>query len=343
MTGITRRHLLTASARVAAGGAAAAAAFRSVGARAADEIRLKIATDAPGGHPVTLRMIDCADRIAARTDGRVKISVYHSGQLGSGPQFLNQVRSGSLEMCALSTVVLGSLVPSASISGVAFVFKDYDDVWGALDGDLGAYMRDDIRKAGLHVFDRMWDVGFRQVTTRDRAILKPEDLRGVRLRVPPARLWTSLFVALGAAPTTVQMAELYSALQTRIVDGQENPIAIIESAKFSEVQKHCALTNHMWDGVHILANPAIWNGLPADVRTLVAKTFDNVATAQRGDVRMSNGTMLATLKAQGMSITEPDRAAFRATLKTAGFYTEWKEKFPAEGWALLEKYAGSLA
>ena len=144
--------------------------------------------------------------------------------------------------------VLSTLIPTASIWGVGFAWKDYETLWRALDGKLGASLRAQITKAGLIPLEKIWDNGFRQITTSTRPIGKPEDLKGMKIRVPINALWTSLFESLGASPTGINFAEVYSALQTRVVDGQENPPAIIAAAKLYEVQRYCALTNHMWDG-----------------------------------------------------------------------------------------------
>jgi hypothetical protein len=164
-----------------------------------------------------------------------------------------QLRSGALECFTLSGVnVLSTLIPTASIWGVGFAWKDYDTLWRALDGKLGAYLRAQIDKAGLVAMDKLWDNGFRQITTGMHPIVTPADLKGMKIRVPISALWTSLFGSLGAAPTGINFAEVYSALQTKVVDGQENPPAIIAAAKLYEVQKYCSLTNHMWDGWHVM-------------------------------------------------------------------------------------------
>ena len=144
--------------------------------------------------------------------------------------------------------VLSTLIPTASIWGVGFAWKDYETLWRALDGKLGASLRAQITKAGLIPLEKIWDNGFRQITTSTRPIGKPEGLKGMKIRVPINALWTSLFESLGASPTGINFAEVYSALQTKVVDGQENPPAIIAAAKLYEVQRYCALTNHIWDG-----------------------------------------------------------------------------------------------
>ena len=160
---------------------------------------------------------------------------------------LSQLRVGALECFTLSGVnVLSTLIPTASVWGVGFAWKDYDTLWRALDGKLGTSLRAQITKAGLIPMEKIWDNGFRQITTSTHSISKPEDLEGMKILVPISALWTMLFETLGASPTGINFAEVYSALQTKVVDGQESPPAIISAAKLYEVQKYCSLTNHMW-------------------------------------------------------------------------------------------------
>jgi TRAP-type C4-dicarboxylate transport system substrate-binding protein len=160
--------------------------------------------------------------------------------------------------------------------------------------------------------------------------------------VPPSPLWTSMFKAFGAAPTSINFNEVYSALQTRIVDGQENPLAVIATAKLYEVQKYCSLTNHMWDGFWFLANRRAWEALPDDVRTIVAKNINAAALKEREDTAKLNAGLQQDLAAKGLTFNQPAPGPFRDKLRAANFYSEWKGKYGDEAWALLEKSVGSL-
>ena len=149
-----------------------------------------------------------------------------------------------------------------------------------------------------------------------------------------------MFTALGTAPTSINFAEVYSALQTGIVDGQENPLAIISTSKLAEVQKYCSLTNHMWDGFWMLANRRAWGGLPEDLQAVVAKHFNAAAVNQRADVQALNASLKGDLEKAGLVFNEVDPAPFEAKLREAGFYAEWKGKYGDEAWAILEKAIG---
>jgi TRAP-type transport system periplasmic protein len=212
-----------------------------------------------------------------------------------------------------------------------------------MDGDLGAYVRAQIAKSGLIAMEKIWDNGFRQTTTSTKPIVVPDDFKGMKLRVPPSPLWTSMFKALDAAPASINFNEVYSALQTKIVDGQENPLAIISTAKLYEVQKYCSLTNHMWDGFWFLANQRAWEALPPDVRDIVARNINTAGLKEREDVAELNATLQQSLAAKGLAFNRPDPAPFRDKLRAAGFYTEWKGKYGDEAWTILEKSTGKLA
>ncbi|MGI4952378.1 MAG: TRAP transporter substrate-binding protein [Janthinobacterium lividum] len=317
-------------------------AIHSRPARAA-EFTLKYANNTPATHPLTLRMQEAADRILKATDGRVEVQVFPNNQLGSDTDMLSQLRSGAIELFTLSGLILSTLVPPASINGVGFAFKNYDQVWSAMDGKLGAYVRGEIAKRGLLPMETMFDNGFRQTTTSSKPIVVPADFKGVKLRVPASPLWTSMFSALGASPVTINFAETYSALQTKIADGQENPLNLLETAKLYEVQKYCSLTNHMWDGFWLLANKRAFDRIPADAQAVMAREFKAAALAEREDIAKANADIRAVLQRRGMQINDCDSALFREALKSAGFYKEWKGKYGDEAWAVLEGAVGSVS
>ena len=317
-------------------------AIRARPANAA-EFTLKYANNTPAIHPLTVRMTEAAERILKETDGRVEIKVFPNNQLGSDTDMLSQLRSGAIEMFTLSGLILSTLVPAASINGVGFAFKNYDQVWAAMDGKLGAYVRGEISKRGLVPMEHQFDNGFRQTTTSTKPIKVPDDFRGVKLRVPPSPLWTSMFNGLGASPVTINFSEVYSALQTKIADGQENPLNLIETAKLYEVQKYCSLTNHMWDGFWLLANKRAFDKIPADAQEVMRKEFAAAAMAERADIAKANGDVRKVLEGRGLLINDVETEPFRAKLKEAGFYKEWRGKYGEEAWQVLESAVGQVS
>jgi tripartite ATP-independent transporter DctP family solute receptor len=336
---LSRRDLL------AAGGAATLGAIGApwIARAQSAEFTYKYANNLPVTHPMNVRAREMADAIKAETGGKVEIQIFPSNQLGSDTDMLSQLRSGGIEFFTLSGLILSTLVPAASINGVGFAFPDYDSVWRAMDGELGAYVRAQIAKANLVAMDKIWDNGFRQTTSSTKPINTPEDFKGFKIRVPVSPLWTSMFKALDSAPASINFAEVYTALQTKTVDGQENPLAIISTAKLFEVQKYCSLTNHMWDGFWFLANRRAWERLPENLRTVVAKHVNEAGMKERADVAQLNASLQKELADKGMVFNQPKIDAFRDKLRQAGFYAEWKGKYGDEAWALLEKSTGKLA
>jgi tripartite ATP-independent transporter DctP family solute receptor len=336
---LSRRDLL------AAGGAATLGAVGApwIARAQSAEFTYKYANNLPVTHPMNVRAREMAEAIKAETGGKVEIQIFPSNQLGSDTDMLSQLRSGGIEFFTLSGLILSTLVPAASINGVGFAFPDYDSVWKAMDGELGAYVRAQIAKANLVAMDKIWDNGFRQTTSSTKPINTPEDFKGFKIRVPVSPLWTSMFKALESAPASINFAEVYTALQTKTVDGQENPLAIISTAKLFEVQKYCSLTNHMWDGFWFLANRRAWERLPENLRTVVAKHVNEAGMKERADVAQLNASLQKELADKGMVFNQPKIDAFRDKLRSAGFYAEWKGKYGDEAWALLEKSTGKLA
>ena len=332
---ISRRHLIAL-------GAGAAVASPFVARAQAAEFTYKYANNLPETHPMNQRAREMSAAILKDTNGRLDIKVFPSSQLGSDTDTLSQLRSGAVEFFTLSGLILSTLVPAASINGMGFAFKDYDTVWKAMDGDLGAYVRAQIAKAGLVPMEKIWDNGFRQTTTSNKPIVTPDDLKSLKLRVPPSPLWTSMYKAFDSAPASINFNEVYSALQTKVVDGQENPLAIIATAKLNEVQKYCSLTNHMWDGFWFLANRRAWERLPQDIRTIAAKHIDAAGVKEREDVAKLNAGLQQELAGKGLIFNQPDPAPFREKLRSAGFYKEWQGKYGEEAWAILEKSVGKL-
>jgi tripartite ATP-independent transporter DctP family solute receptor len=342
MTRFDRRTFLKAT----VGAAAAAGVGTQLGSSAAwaqgAPLKLKFGNDLPATHSVNVRLREAIEAITAETNGRVAISLFPNNQLGSDTDMMSQLRSGALELATMPGTVLSTLIPATSLTGLGFVFTNYDKVWEAMDGDVGNYIRRNIEKSNLVPFDAVWDNGFRQITSSTRPIRTPEDLKNFKIRVPVVPLWVSMFSALGAAPTSIPLSEAYSALQTKIADGQENPLALIDVAKFYEVQKFCSLTNHAWDGFWLLASGRVWRTVPPDLQQVMAKHFNAAAKKQRDDIVQANTELQKSLESKGLTFNQTDPTAFQQALAKTTFYKDWKAKFGDEAWSLLQKYAGNI-
>jgi TRAP-type C4-dicarboxylate transport system substrate-binding protein len=177
---------------------------------------------------------------------------------------------------------------------------------------------------------------------KSKPINAPGDLKGVKIRLPVAPYLIALFQHLGASPTPINFGEVYSALQTGLVDGQENPLILIDTAKLYEVQKYCSMSNHSWAGIHYsFSNPA-WKRLPADLQAMSEKHFNAAALTERDDWQKMTKQETQNLTGKGMIFNSPDIKPFQEALKKSGFYADMKQKSGDKAWALLEKYVGPL-
>lgn len=340
MSRLTRRNVVTGAAVAAAAACVASAPFQT--GWAADTITLKCATNLPGSHPLNIRLNEAAERIRRETNGTVRLRIFPDNQFGGDSDMLELLHAGGIDIFTPSALVLSPLVPQAQINAVGFAFSNSDQVWAAMDGDLGKFIRAAVHKAGLHMFEKVCDNGFRQCTTSTRPIVRPEDFAGLKIRVPVSYISIGLFKALSADPNGLQYAELYAALEAKRFEAQENPLSIISDSGFDRVQKYVSLTNHIWDGFFLICNGKTWSFLPGDVRAIISRAFHDAALRQRADIARANAQAFDALKAKGMIFNETELEPFRQAVRKAGFYDEWKKRLGATAWTTLEKYTGNL-
>jgi TRAP-type transport system periplasmic protein len=325
--------------------AGTAATFATIGiikpARAA-EFAYKWAVDVPPEHPITTRSVAAFERIKAATNGRVEVKTFPASQLGSDPAMLSQLRTGALEMLAFPGAFLNSVVPLASIENVAYAFPDSATAFRAFDGDLGQVVRAEIAAKDIFVFDKIFENGFREITTSTKPIKVVGDLAGLKIRVSPGKIRIDTFQSLGAAPTPISLSELYTALQTHVVDAQENPLILIEQQKFYEVQKYVSLSNHIWSGYWTLMNTDAWKRLPGNIQAIFRKELNNAAVLARSDNANLNQSVADKLKRRGMAFNPVAVAGFKAKLVDAKYYDRWKTEFGSKAWSALERYANKL-
>jgi len=331
---LSRRHAV-------AGGLAAATILRWP-ANAA-EFSYKLGSSSPMEHPAMARSAIAVKKIKQDTNGRLDITIYPNSVLGGDTSMISETISGAIQMYMLPVDLLAPRDPAFGIFGLGFAFPDYDHVWAAVDGELGDLLRAKAEKIGLHCLPKSFDHGYRQITTRTKPINSPDDLKGFKIRLPVAPLLIALFRHLGASPTAINFNEVYSALQTGVVDGQENPLVLIDTAKLYEVQKYCSMTNHVWAGFHMAFNVRAWQALPPDVQQIAARHFAEQTLAERNDFVKMTKTEQENLTKRGMIFNKPDTQPFREVLRKTGFYPDMRKTVGDQPWALLEKYVGGLA
>ncbi len=312
-------------------------------AHAAD-VTWRLGHTAPTGFPLHKRLLEAAEQVAKQSGGRMAIQILPDSQLGSQVGLLSQVRSGALDMSALTGQVLATAQALAGLPMAGFAFADYAAVWPAMDGELGQTIRQQMQlRVGITLLDRIWDFGFRVVSTADKPIHAPADLQGLRIRTPVEPELVTLFQALQAKPIATSLAEVYPALARRQLDGQEGLLALIPAARFQDVQKYCALTNHLWDGQWITVSANAWRSLPESLKTIVGTAFGDAALKQRADTAESTAKIQAALTEGGMKFNSVDPAGFRAALKQASYYRDLRKRLGDRYWDVLEKYSGALS
>jgi tripartite ATP-independent transporter DctP family solute receptor len=323
-------------------GASAFASIAMITPARAAEFDIKFGSDLPQEHPVNVRAVEAFARIAKATNGRVQAKTFPASVLGSDASMISQLRSGAVEMLAMPGAFL-TFSPVAGIENLAFAFKDRDTVFRAMDGDLGKVIRDDIGSKGVVCLDKICESGFRNITTSTKPILKAGDLNGVKIRVSPGKIRIDTFQSLGASPTPIALSELYTALQTHVVDAQENPLVLINQQKFFEVQKYVSLSEHIWSGYWILVNQDLWKRMGPGVQAVVSKEMSAGTIAARNDMVGLNAAVTDQLTRRGMKFNAVDKPSFKQKLSDAKYYERWKAEFGPAAWTALEKYANKLA
>lgn len=307
-------------------------------ARAA-QFNYKFSSDVAAEHPTNVRAKEIFAAIKDKTGGKLDIGVFPNNELGGASAVFTQLRTGAVQFMMALDGIVASVAPVAAIPGVGFAFKDTDQAFSAFDGPLGAYVTKEISSKGLYCYPRPFLNGMRQITTSTKPIVNVGDLEGLKIRTPPNKLAVDMFRTLGASPTPMNFTELYTALQTHIVDAQENPVAIVEVGRLYEVQKYLSISNHMWSAEFFIGNGDAWNALGPDIQKICEDEFGKYLTQERDDTAKLNDTLTLKLGGQGMKVNKiSDPAAFRA--KLTPFYATWKGEFGSVAWDLLEKGSG---
>jgi tripartite ATP-independent transporter DctP family solute receptor len=334
---------VTTRRRFVAGAAATFASVAVMPRRAgAETTTFKVSYPVPATHPQHLRMVEAAGRIASASGNRLQLQLFPNGILGGDEASVSQLRSGAIQMYVGSSGVLSTIVPDTAIEDVAFAFHSQSAALAAMDGGLGDLVRRQIVDRGLYPFTKCWVNGFRQIATSVRPIHAVDDIAGLKVRTPGARLYVDMFRTLGATPTNVSPPETYAALQTKIVDAVEVPLAIIESSKWYEPTKYLSITNHIWGNLYPVANLDAYKALPNDLQSLLNREIDRAGMLQREDMLRVDTELRTKLAQQGLAVNEvADSEPFRAKLRP--FYADMKRTFSPEAWSLLEKSAGRLA
>jgi tripartite ATP-independent transporter DctP family solute receptor len=296
------------------------------GAQAQQELKLGYSL-APTSH-YGVGATAMAEELARLSDGKFTIAQFPANALGGEREMVEGAQIGTVDLVITSTGPVGNFVPEVLLTDIPFLFRDYEHAHAVLDGPIGQEILDQFPNHGLVAL--AWgENGFRNLTNNVRPIRTPEDTKGLKVRTMENQVHMRAFQELGVLPTPMAFPELFTALQQGTVDGQENPIGVILSANFSQVQDHLTLTQHVYSPALIIMSPMAWEGLSDEEKLWFEQAAQAGAAAMRLKVREDADNGVATLKEQGMQVVEDvDRAAFEAALAPA--FAEFAERFGQE-------------
>ena len=279
-------------------------------------IEMKLGHFAADSHPGNLAAKMFADGVEKRTNGKIKVTIYPNNALGSPPEVLEQNILGAVDMSLPTQGQLGKYSKKFNCVMLPFMFANYAHADKVLDGKFIEWAVPDLEKAGL-VFLSNWEWGFRNLTNNKHPVNKPEDVKGLKVRTPPELPTQAAMEALGAVVATINFNELQMALKQGVVDGQENPVAVIYSNKLNEAQKYLAMTGHNYNTmVHVISKKT-WDKLTSEQQMIVKAESQKAGDYMRKSVREAEADQIKQLQAQGMEVTYPDKALFKALMGPA--------------------------
>jgi tripartite ATP-independent transporter DctP family solute receptor len=254
------------------------------------------------------------------SNGRLKVEIYPSSQLGGERQVIEAVQNNIVQM-VITGGTYGVIDQRFLVLELPFVFKDPQDAYAKLDGELGAKMFSFLAEKNLKGL-AFWENGTRHITNSKHPIKTPDDLKGLKIRVPENKASLKIFETLGANVTPMVYSELFQALEQGVVDGQENPVPNIHSSKFYEVQKYISLTGHQYSPSPVLMSLKFYDSLPDDLKKVVDDAAKEAGTFERQVSQENQAKLLEDLKAQGMEVNEVDREAFKAKVESVYTFFE---------------------
>lgn len=279
-----------------------------------------------GGHPQVMMIERVAAEVKAKTNGRIDIQGFPNGQMGSSRDMIEAVSNGTQQIVTEGAANFGAWIPSISVTEAPFIWKSPEHLIKALNGPLlDKYNEQLIKARGMRILGAVY-YGTRHLTTSNRPVKTVDDAKGLKVRVPENDVFKAMAEAWGAKPTPMNFNELYLALKTGTVDGQENPLPTIKSGKFHEVQKYIVLTGHIMTPRLVVVNEAFWQKVPAADRKIVEDVLKTHMAWADGEIKKQEIALLDEFKAAGVTIIQPDVDSFRkATLAVvpAKFEAKW--------------------
>ena len=264
-----------------------------------------------------------AELVKEKSNGDMEVELFHSAQLGSERDAVEGVSMGTLEATLSSTGPLANFAKKFMVFDLPFIIQDRDTAFKALDGKMGDEMLASLEDKGIKGFG-FWENGFRMLTNSKKAINSPEDVKGLKIRLMENPVHMATFKALGAQPVPMPFGDLFTALQQKTVDGQENPLVIIDTSKFDEVQDHVALTGHFYSPAVFMMNKEFFAGLSPEAQNIITESEKEARAWEREYCINLEKELVGKLKEKGMQVSTPDKKAFQEATKTV--YDQFKDE-----------------
>jgi tripartite ATP-independent transporter DctP family solute receptor len=314
--------------------ALAAAVCAPAPTRAQESFVLKYATSLSEDSAYYKGAVALARAAEELSRGRLKVQIFANAQLGNDRDMIEGMQLGSIDMASPSTGAMGAVVPAATVLDLPYIFDDHQHAYRVLDGPVGEQVAKLFDGKGFRPLG-YWEIGFRHLTNNVRPARTPQDVRGLKLRTLPSEIHQRAWGLVGAQPVAIDFTELYNALNTGVVDGQENPFNIILLGKLYEVQKHLSLTGHVYGTAPTSVSDVTWKKLPPDLREVLKEAVRRSVPVARQAASGNEVAQLEQLKKAGMAVIDnPDRAAFQAAMRPA--WDLYVSRFGKEGQALIE-------
>lgn len=290
-------------------------------------MNLKVGHVLAPDHPYQLGLEKFAELVAEKSDGRIKIDAFHSSQLGGEREMIEGLQLGTLDMTLVSTAPLAGFANSFLVFDLPFIFQDRDSAYKVLDGPIGEEILGTLDSVGIKGLC-FWENGFRHVTNSKLPVKLPLEMDGMKIRTMENKIHMSSFRVLGADPTPMAFGELFTALQQKTVDAQENPIPIIYTSNFFEVQDYLSLTGHFYAAAPLLISKSLWDSLSPEDQEIIMESALEARDYERGLIRQMDEEGLELLKEKGMEIIEVDKDAWFEAMQPV--YEEYKAEIGEE-------------
>lgn len=304
----------------------------------AEPITLKLAHVANTDEPYHKAAEKFAELVKEGTNGNVLVEIFPNSQLGSSRDLLEGIQMGTVDMTLTTAAVLGNFIPQSQVLELPFIFTSKEHVYKVVDSPLADEIYAGADQKGFKILGT-WENGFRHVTNNIRPIVKPEDMKGIKIRVMESQMYIDMFKALGANPTPMAKGEVFTALQQKTVDAQDNPVGQIYSSRFYEVQKYLTLTGHTYSPEVAVFSLKTWNKIPKEYQDVILKASDEAKVLNRTLSAEKEKEYLDLMKEKGMDITylTPEQVVpFQEKMKPV-----WEKNYEVIGKELIEKVANA--